>query len=167
MPLQGAARLYSYSSTPRKVLSQIINLSTGILRVFVTLRRATISFVISVRPSAWNNSTTTGRIFAKFDIWVFCENLSGKLKFHENLTRTTGTLHKDLCTLMIESPWIHLRMRSFSEKKLVIVSKINMESVFLEPQQCVLFIVALHMPLPKMWKKIMSSCKGSNISVRW
>jgi len=39
-----------------------------------------------VRPSAWNNSAPTGRIFMKFDIWVFFENLSRKLKFYSNLT---------------------------------------------------------------------------------
>jgi hypothetical protein len=36
------------------------------------LRKATISFVMSVCPSvrlsAWNNSAATGRIFMKFDI---------------------------------------------------------------------------------------------------
>jgi len=32
------------------------------------LRKATVSFVMSVRPSAWNNSAPTGRLFMKFDI---------------------------------------------------------------------------------------------------
>jgi hypothetical protein len=32
------------------------------------LRKAAISFGVSVRPSAWNNSALTGRIFLKFDI---------------------------------------------------------------------------------------------------
>jgi len=31
---------------------------------------------LSVCPSAWNNSAPTGRIFMKFDIWEFFENLS-------------------------------------------------------------------------------------------
>ena len=30
---------------------------------------------VSVCPSAWNNSTLTGRIFVKFDISAFFENL--------------------------------------------------------------------------------------------
>jgi len=42
------------------------------------LRKVTICFVLSVRPSvcpsAWSNSAPTGRIFMKFDIWVFFEN---------------------------------------------------------------------------------------------
>jgi hypothetical protein len=33
---------------------------------------------MSVCPSAFNNSTPTGRIFIKFDIWGFFENLSWK-----------------------------------------------------------------------------------------
>ena len=39
------------------------------------IAKTTFSFVMSVRPSsrlsAWNNSASTGRIFMKFDIWVF------------------------------------------------------------------------------------------------
>ena len=61
-------------------------------------RKRLINFVITlcppVRPFAWNNSATTGRIFMKFDILVFFENVSRKIKFPENLTRITGTLHK-------------------------------------------------------------------------
>ena len=42
---------------------------------FTQFRKATVSFVMSVRPSirlsACNNSDSTGRIFMKFDIWVF------------------------------------------------------------------------------------------------
>ena len=35
---------------------------------FAKLRRATISFVMSVRSSVWSNSAPTGWIFTKFDI---------------------------------------------------------------------------------------------------
>jgi len=35
----------------------------------------------SVRLSAWNNSAPTGWIFMKFEIWVYFENMSRKLKF--------------------------------------------------------------------------------------
>jgi hypothetical protein len=34
------------------------------------------SFVMPVRPSAWNNSAAIERIFMKFDIWGFLENMS-------------------------------------------------------------------------------------------
>jgi len=70
------------------------------------LRHVCLSYVCpsvrpSVRPSAWNNSALTGRIFMKFDVWVFFENLWRKFKFHYNLTVVTGTLREDLCTFMI------------------------------------------------------------------
>jgi len=42
---------------------------------------------LSVCPSVWNNCVLTGRIFIKFDIWVFLENLSRKFKFHQDMTR--------------------------------------------------------------------------------
>jgi hypothetical protein len=49
------------------------------------LRKAATSNIMSVcpsiRPSAWN-SAPTGRIFMKFDIEEFFENLSMKFKFH-------------------------------------------------------------------------------------
>jgi len=32
---------------------------------------ATISFVMSVSPSAWNSSAPTAQILMKSDIWVF------------------------------------------------------------------------------------------------
>jgi hypothetical protein len=50
--------------------------------VFAELRKASVSFVMSVRLSAWNNVAPTARIFMKFDIWEFFENLKGKFKFH-------------------------------------------------------------------------------------
>jgi hypothetical protein len=37
------------------------------LGAFAILRNTIISFVMSVRLSAWNGSTSTGRILMKFD----------------------------------------------------------------------------------------------------
>jgi len=55
------------------------------LGAFAKLLKVTTSFVVSlllsVRLYAWNNSASTGQIFVKFDICVFFENLSRKLKF--------------------------------------------------------------------------------------
>jgi hypothetical protein len=65
---------------------------------FAKLRKANVSFVMSVCLSAWNSSAPTGRIFLEFDIWVFFENRSRKFKFNWNLTRITGTLHEDVRT---------------------------------------------------------------------
>jgi hypothetical protein len=42
-----------------------------VLGAFAKLRKATISFVVSVRLPAWNNSTPIRRIFMKFDVCVF------------------------------------------------------------------------------------------------
>ena len=71
---------------------------------------------MSVRLSGWNNSDPTGRIFIKFDIWVFSENLPKKFKFHYNLTRITGTLHGDKHTFLIISRSLLLRMRNVADK---------------------------------------------------
>jgi hypothetical protein len=49
------------------------------LHAFAKLRKATISFVMSVSPSAWNNSALTGWIFMKSGISVFSENMSASV----------------------------------------------------------------------------------------
>ena len=87
---------------------------------FAKLRKATISFVMFVCASEWNNSASTGWIFIKFYIRVFSEkkkNLSRILKFHSNLTRITGTLHEDQYTIFfIISRSVLLGIRNVSEK---------------------------------------------------
>ena len=72
-----------------------ISIYNRVLGAFAKFRKATLSFARSVSPSAWRNSAYTGRIFIKFDIWIFFENLSRKFKFRPNLARLTGNLHKD------------------------------------------------------------------------
>ena len=52
------------------------------LGVFAKLWKVTISFVMSVCPSAWNNTVPSGRVVMKFYASVFFKNLSGKFKFH-------------------------------------------------------------------------------------
>jgi hypothetical protein len=44
------------------------------LGALAKLRKVIINSVMSVCPSAWNNSVPTGRIFMKFDLSIF-ENL--------------------------------------------------------------------------------------------
>jgi hypothetical protein len=55
---------------------------------FPKLRKATISFVISVCPvvclSVWNNSAPIGRILMKLDIWVLVEKFQVLLKSDKN-----------------------------------------------------------------------------------
>jgi hypothetical protein len=53
-----------------------------LLGAFPKLRKARMSFVMPVcRPSAWNNSVHIGRIFMKFDIWIFMDKLWREFKF--------------------------------------------------------------------------------------
>jgi len=49
-------------------------------------------------------------------IFFFFENLSGKFKFQSDLTRIMGTSHEGLCTFMIISRSVLLRMRNVSDK---------------------------------------------------
>jgi len=42
--------------------------------------------------------------------------MSKNIKFHQNLTRITGTLHEDLCTFTTISRSILLRMRNVLNK---------------------------------------------------
>ena len=103
---------------------------------FAKLRKATIGIVMSVRMSArpparplarsparplarspaWNNSAPTGRIFMKFCIWGFFENLSRKCEFQCNRTRIKGTLREDQCTIFLISRSLLPRMRNVSHK---------------------------------------------------
>jgi hypothetical protein len=58
-----------------------------ILGAFAKLQKATVSFFMSVCPSAWKNLAITGRIFVKSDISVFFENPSRDFNFDQNPTR--------------------------------------------------------------------------------
>jgi len=74
---------------------------------------------LSVRPSTWNSSSSTGRILIDFDIRVLFKNLPRWFKFHYNVTRITRTLHADLCSVHLwQSLWILLRMRNVLGQKL-------------------------------------------------
>ena len=55
---------------------------------------------MSVCPFAWNSSASAVRIFIKFDVYVFFENLSGKLKFDQIPSSITRTLHEAQYALM-------------------------------------------------------------------
>jgi len=52
----------------------------------------------------------------KVYISVFSENLSRKIKFHQNMARITGTLHEDQYTCVIISASFLLKMRNISDK---------------------------------------------------
>ena len=63
-------------------MSVVLLKAAVFLGAFAKLRLATISFVMSVCLSAWNNSAPTGRSFTTFDVRVFFENMSRTFKFH-------------------------------------------------------------------------------------
>jgi hypothetical protein len=44
----------------------------------------------AVCPSAWNNLAPTGRIFMKFNVLIFSENLSSKKIFSLKLDKNNG-----------------------------------------------------------------------------
>jgi len=101
--------------------SPVYRMKNKILGAFAKLLEVTIRFVRSLRlsfclPVHMEKLTPPGWIFIKFHIWIYFENLSRKFKFNYNLARIAGTLHKDLCTFLILSCWILLRMRNVSYK---------------------------------------------------
>ena len=99
-------------SRPQSINSEFL-ISLG---AFTKLRKATISFVMLVRLSAWNNSVRNGRIFKKRYIWLFFENLSRKFKFHLNRTRIAYISHEDSYTFFTMPCSVFLRMRNVSDK---------------------------------------------------
>ena len=85
------------------------------LGAFSKSRKATVSFVMSVCPSAWDNSVPTGHVFMQLDVSNFRKSVD-TVKVSLNLTRITSTLHEYLCTFMIVSRLILLRMMNVSGK---------------------------------------------------
>ena len=67
------------SPIPRAFLCHVVArfLNETFLCVLAKLRNVTIRFVLSVSPSAWNNSAPIGRIVIKCDVCAF-ESLSRK-----------------------------------------------------------------------------------------
>ena len=88
---------------------------------FAKLRKATVSFVISVRPSvhlyARNNSAPTSRIFMKFYIWGFVDKLSRKLEVSLKSDMNRGHFTwRSLYTFLIISRSVLLIMRNVPDK---------------------------------------------------
>jgi hypothetical protein len=81
---------------------------------FWNLRIATVSFVMSVCPSAWNISAP---LFMKLYICVFFEDLSRKFKFLKKCDRNNGTLHEaDQYKFVIICRSFLRKMRSVSDE---------------------------------------------------
>jgi hypothetical protein len=83
-----------------------------------------LSVCLSVRLSEWNNSTSTGRIFMKFDIWEIFEDLSRKFKFLWNLIRITDNLHKNEYIFLQYLAQFFLEWEMFQTKFAATFSKI-------------------------------------------
>jgi hypothetical protein len=80
-----------------------------LLGAFAKLRKLLLaSSCLHVRPSAWDNSALTGRIFMRFDVYVFLETLSKKFKFHYSI-------HK-MYIFFIVSRSLLLRMKNVLEE---------------------------------------------------
>jgi branched-subunit amino acid permease len=67
-------------------------MGTKFLGAFEKPRKAAISFVMSVRPSARNNSAPARQIFMKIVTWVFSNIFREDSISIKNLTRIMGTL---------------------------------------------------------------------------
>ena len=91
-----------------------------------------------VFPPALNNSAPTGRIFMKFDTWVFFgkKKLPIRFTFDWNQTRITGTLYEDQYTFLIISCWSLLRMSNISHKICRKYKNFVFNSVFFPRKSC-------------------------------
>jgi hypothetical protein len=83
------------------------------LGMLAKLQKATVCYIMSYLSLGMK--APNGQIFVTFDIRVFLKNQLRISKFDKNLTRITGTLHEDQCTLLIISCWIIVRMREIYE----------------------------------------------------
>ena len=85
---------------------RLLCMDFSLLGAFAKLRKATISFVLSVCPSVrmeqLGSNWTDFRGILMF-VYFFFENLSRKFKFSQNLTRITSTLHGDQYTFLFIS----------------------------------------------------------------
>ena len=95
-----------------------------LLGAFGKLRKATFTFVISVRLSVRPHRITLLPLggFSRNFMPEFFENMSRIFKFPSNLTWITDTSHEDAFSFMTLSRWIILRRRAFSVK---VVEKIK------------------------------------------
>jgi hypothetical protein len=81
------------------------------------LRKATICFVMSVRPSVRPHGTTRLPLDGfSWNLIRLLRKLSRKFKFHYNRTRITGTLHEDRYTFSITFRSVLLRTKSISDQ---------------------------------------------------
>lgn len=68
--------LFCPAFSPYQIVPIFFHWYCDFLGAFAKLLKTTVSFVMSVHPSAWNSSAPIEQIFTKFDIWVCRENFS-------------------------------------------------------------------------------------------
>ena len=116
---KGGERFWLMTSLATKGTRMLIKWLTGsqgccFLGAITRLRKATVSVVIPICSSAWNNSDPAGRILMKtWYLSFFC--FLSKIKSHWNSTRITGTLHEGFFTFII-SRWIILRIKNVLDR---------------------------------------------------
>jgi len=100
------------------VMTAYRKVTAWFLSAFSKLRKATIlaSCCLSVCPSAWNNSTPTGRIFVKFDIWLFFLKCVEKIRFSLTSGKNNRYFTWRPVHIVIQSRSVLLRMRNISDK---------------------------------------------------
>jgi hypothetical protein len=81
---------------------------------FEKLRKVTLSFVMSVRPSVVMQLGCHWRNFHEISIQF--QNLSRKFKYHSNRTRIKSTLHEDRYTCLIISRSVVLKIKNVLNK---------------------------------------------------
>jgi hypothetical protein len=87
----------------------------------------------------------------KFDVWVFCDNLSRKFTFDRSLISIAGILHENECTRTIVSHWIIIRIRNVPDG---VVEKIKTHI------SCSVTSGQYRVVYEIMWKKIWYSQTG-------
>ena len=99
------------------IVSRKCNVYRISLGEFAKLRKATIGFIVLVRPSVrMNSSAPMGQIFMKFDTWVFFPREYDEKTHSLQSDKNNDTLHEDISIFVIISRWILIRMRSVSDK---------------------------------------------------
>jgi hypothetical protein len=69
---------------------------------------------VSFRPSSWNNSAPTERVFIKFDIEYFSK--LEKIELSLKSDNITDALYEDVCTLLVIPRGIPRRMGNVSDE---------------------------------------------------
>jgi hypothetical protein len=105
---------------------------------------------MTVRSSARNNSSPTGRIFMKFGIWVFFEKLSRNFKCLWTRTTIKGILHDDQHTFSIISRSFLLKI-----KKSHVEVVENLETHFFHS----ITVFENHAVYEIMWENVVESCR--------